>query len=200
MNLPVVNFQRCERVFHHRQAWVKLQLALCLLLLTILQLYHLPPPLPPPGSSSSCLFTRCQPLDASCCTVLLYYSRYCTVRLKTFSLGFPGGPVVGNLPASAGDTGSSPGPGRSHMSWSNCVPQLPRAALHNCWACALEPVSHNYWARTPQLGRPVCLEPVLRNRRGHRNERPVHCNDEWTPLTATRESPRAATETQRSKK
>ena len=33
--------------------------------------------------------------------------------------GFPGGAVVENLPASAGDTGSSPGPGRSHMPWSN---------------------------------------------------------------------------------
>ncbi|KAJ8776637.1 hypothetical protein J1605_015226 [Eschrichtius robustus] len=41
----------------------------------ILQLYHLPPPLPPPVSNSSCLFTRCQPLYASCCTVLLYFSR-----------------------------------------------------------------------------------------------------------------------------
>ena len=29
--------------------------------------------------------------------------------------GFPGGPVVKNLPASAGDTGLIPGPGRSHM-------------------------------------------------------------------------------------
>ena len=50
----------------------------------ILQLYHLPPPLPPPVSNSSCLFTQCQPLDASCCTVLLYFSRDCTVRLKMF--------------------------------------------------------------------------------------------------------------------
>ena len=29
--------------------------------------------------------------------------------------GFPGGAVVKNLPANAGDTGWSPGPGRSHM-------------------------------------------------------------------------------------
>ena len=29
--------------------------------------------------------------------------------------GFPGGAVVNNLPANAGDMGSSPGPGRSHM-------------------------------------------------------------------------------------
>ena len=33
--------------------------------------------------------------------------------------GFPGGPVVENLPANAGDTGSSPGLGRSHMPRSN---------------------------------------------------------------------------------
>ena len=34
-------------------------------------------------------------------------------------LGFPGGAVVDNLPANAGDTGSSPGLGRSHMPRSN---------------------------------------------------------------------------------
>ena len=33
--------------------------------------------------------------------------------------GFPGGAVVENLPANAGDTGSSPGLGGSHMLWSN---------------------------------------------------------------------------------
>ena len=33
--------------------------------------------------------------------------------------GFPGGAVVENLPANAGDTGSSPGLGRSHMPQSN---------------------------------------------------------------------------------
>ena len=32
---------------------------------------------------------------------------------------FPGGSVVKNLPANAGDMGSSPGLGRSHMPWSN---------------------------------------------------------------------------------
>ena len=34
-------------------------------------------------------------------------------------LGFPGGAVVKNLPDNAGDTGSSPGPGRSHVPRSN---------------------------------------------------------------------------------
>ena len=32
---------------------------------------------------------------------------------------FPGGTVVKNSPANAGDTGLSPGPGRSHMPRSN---------------------------------------------------------------------------------
>ena len=31
----------------------------------------------------------------------------------------PGGSVVENRPASAGDVGSIPGPGRSHMLWSS---------------------------------------------------------------------------------
>ena len=34
-------------------------------------------------------------------------------------MGFPGGAVVESLPASAGDTGSSPGLGGSHMPRSN---------------------------------------------------------------------------------
>ena len=44
---------------------------------------------------------------------------------KSF-LGFPGGAVVENLPANAGDAGSSPGLGGSHMPWSNWArePQL----------------------------------------------------------------------------
>ena len=41
-------------------------------------------------------------------------------------MGFPGGAVVESLPADAGDTGSSPGLGGSHMPWSNWArePQL----------------------------------------------------------------------------
>ena len=35
------------------------------------------------------------------------------------SWDFPGGAVVKNPPANAGHTGSIPGPGRSHMPWSN---------------------------------------------------------------------------------
>ena len=39
--------------------------------------------------------------------------------LKAKREDFPGGPVVKSPPANAGDMGSSPGLGRSHMPWSN---------------------------------------------------------------------------------
>ena len=87
--------------------------------------------------------------------------------------GFPGGAVVENLPANAGDTGSSPGLGRSHMPRSN-------------------------WAREPQITEPVRLEPVLRNKRGRDSERPVQGDEEWSPLATTRESPHTETKTQHS--
>ena len=84
--------------------------------------------------------------------------------------GFPGGAVVGSLPANAGDTGSSPGLGRSHMPQSN-------------------------WAREPQL-----LSLRVHNRRGRDSERPVHCDEEWPSLATTRESPRTETKAQHSHK
>ena len=40
-------------------------------------------------------------------------------KLGEVTLDFPGGAVVKNPPANAGDTGLSPGPGRSHMPRSN---------------------------------------------------------------------------------
>ena len=43
----------------------------------------------------------------------------CGMLVKNIFWGFPGGEVVENLPAHAGDTGSSPGLGRSHMPRSN---------------------------------------------------------------------------------
>ena len=49
---------------------------------------------------------------------------------------------------------------------------------HNYWACALESASRNYWVRVPQLLKPTRLEPVLHNKRSHRNEKPTHCNEE----------------------
>ena len=100
--------------------------------------------------------------------------------LKDTELGFPGGAVVESLPASAGDTGSSPGLGRSHVPWSG-------------------------WAREPQLLRatiaePVRLQPVLRGERGRDGDKPAH-RDEECPLLATAgEGPRAEAKTQHSHK
>ena len=49
---------------------------------------------------------------------------------------------------------------------------------HKYWACALEPTSHNCWAHVPQLLKPAHLEPVLRNKRSHHNEKPAHRSEE----------------------
>ena len=40
-------------------------------------------------------------------------------NMYIYTRGFPGGAVVKNPPDNAGDMGSSPGPGRSHMPRSN---------------------------------------------------------------------------------
>ena len=60
--------------------------------------------------------------------------------------GFPGGPLVKNLPANAGDTGSILGPGRYHM---------PRAS---------KPVCH-YWAHAAQRRSHHSEKPVYLNER-----------------------------------
>ena len=56
--------------------------------------------------------------EVSCIPIFLSF--------KNHKWDFPGGTVVKNLPANAGNMGSSPGPGRSHMPQNNyaCEPQL----------------------------------------------------------------------------
>ena len=74
-----------------------------------------------------------------------------TSRLKwNQAQGFPGGTVVKNPPANAGDTGSSPGLGRSHMPRSNWArePQL------------LSPRATTTEARTPRAPAPQQAKPV----------------------------------------
>ena len=77
--------------------------------------------------------------------------------IKTFNnitpRDFPGGAVDKNLPANAGDMGLIPGPGRSCMWKGNLT-------------------------YAPQILEPVCLEPVLGNKRSHDNEKPKHSNEE----------------------
>ena len=84
---------------------------------------------------------------------------------KSINENFPGDAVVKNPPANAGDTGSSPAQGRSHMPRSN-------------QARAPQPLSLNSRACEPQLLKPTRLEPVLHNKRSHRDEKPVHRNEE----------------------
>ena len=88
--------------------------------------------------------------------------------------GFPGGAVAENLPANAGDMGSSSGLGRSHMPRSN-------------------------WAREPQL-LSLRVWSLCSAARGRDSERPAHRDEEWPPLAASRESPRTETKTQHSQK
>ena len=66
-------------------------------------------------------------------------------------MGFPGGAVVKNLPANAGDTGSSPGPGGSHMSWSSWVraPQLLSLCSRACKPQLLSPQATTTEAHAP---------------------------------------------------
>ena len=54
-------------------------------------------------------------------TAFISDSVYSSVKIKDLDtiLDFPGGAVVRTLPANAGDTGSSPGLGRSHIPRSN---------------------------------------------------------------------------------
>ena len=57
---------------------------------------------------------------------LIYLTDSLRLVYRNGTRGFPGGAVVRSLPANAGDTGSSPGLGESHMPQSNWArePQL----------------------------------------------------------------------------
>ena len=57
-------------------------------------------------------------------------------HIKRINQGFPGGAVVENLPANEGDTGSSPGLGRSHMPWSGWAREPQLLSLHVWSLCS----------------------------------------------------------------
>ena len=94
---------------------------------------------------------------------MMVHDRLCRAKRNHFSHtpadeDFPGGPVVKNPPANAGDKGLIPGPGRFHM-------------LRDNKACASQLLSQH--PRTCEL-KPVCLQPVLSNKRSHFNEKSVY--------------------------
>ena len=108
------------------------------------------------------------------------------------------------------------GKNRGNKTIKSIVSKFPITGLpcwHSGWESACQCRGHGFkpwFGKIPhtveQLGpwatitEPVRLEPVLRNKRGHDGERPVHRDEEWPPLAATRESPRTETKTQDSHK
>ena len=74
---------------------------------------------------------------------------------------FPGGAVVKNLLANAGDTGSNPGPGRSHMPRSNWAhaPQLLSLCSRAHEPQLLSPHATTTEARTPGARAPEQEKP-----------------------------------------
>ena len=91
---------------------------------------------------------------------------------------FPGGSVNKNSPADTGNTDL-----------------IPSKTPH-----ALEPLSPCTTATGPVVLQLLksSLQPVLPNKRSHRSEKPAYHSKEECLLTATRESPLAATKTRHS--
>ena len=81
--------------------------------------------------------------------------------------------MVEGLPANAGDTGSSPGLGGSHV---------PRSS----------------WAREPRLLNLRVWSLCSATREAAIVGGPAHRDEEWPPLAAAGEGPRAGTKTQHS--
>ena len=81
---------------------------------------------------------------------------------KLSGRGFPGGAVVKNPPANAGDTGSSPGAGRSHMPLQSSEARAPQLLSLRSTACEPQLLSprattseaHVPRARAPQQEKP----------------------------------------------
>ena len=81
--------------------------------------------------------------------------------------------------------------GQNVYGWTSLVAQWLRIRLpmQGTWVWSLvredptcseatKPVCHKYWACMLQLLKPARLEPVLRNKRNHHNEKPMHHNEE----------------------
>ena len=103
---------------------------------------------------------------------LLVYSQSCATittpirehfqHLRKKPWGFPGGSVVKNLPANAGDTGSNPGPGRFHMLQSNEAHVLQLRSLRSraCKPQLLSPHATTTEACVPRACAPQQERPL----------------------------------------
>ena len=79
--------------------------------------------------------------------------RNAPLKVRDQQRDFPGGPVISNTSANAGDKGSILGTRGSQMTHSN-------------------------WANVPQTTATTHLEPMLHNKRSHHNEKPLHFKKE----------------------
>ena len=89
---------------------------------------------------------------------------------KTHSEHFPGGSVVENPPANAGDTRVP-----SLIQKDSTCHGATKPVHHNYWVCALESGSHNYWTHVLQLLKPEHPRP-----HAWKQEK----SSQWDPCTA----------------
>ena len=77
--------------------------------------------------------------------------------------------MVKNPPANAGEMATNPSLGRSHMQWNNKTHMTQLLRLRS---------------RAPEATntKPANLEPMLRNKKSHRNEKPLHHKEEYPSL------------------
>ena len=94
---------------------------------------------------------------------MIYQNSLSSLLSKLIEQGFPGGPVIKNLPCNAGKTGFIPGPRRSHMLRSSYA----RAQLLS--PQALEPMLYNkrspHTATMSSLGSPQPEKSCVQQRR-----------------------------------
>ena len=112
-------------------------------------------------SSASCIISTCDN-EASHKAVFNTFSLLVMIFLyKNYFGDFPGGTVVKDPPANAGDTGST------LVHEDPTCRGATKPVCHNYWACTLEPMSHNYWsprvttteARVPRAHAPQQEKP-----------------------------------------
>ena len=75
---------------------------------------------------------------------------YLSFNVKSLLRGLPGGSVVQNAPANAGDIV------RLLMQKDPTCCRATKFVLYSYWASALEPRSHDYWDQVPWLRKSAC--------------------------------------------
>ena len=128
---------------------------------------------------------HCHPHWFAMAMVTLSFLHFLLSGLKKAQLGFPGGAVVENLPANAGDTGSSPGLGGSHMPRSNWA-RAPQLLSLRVWSLCSTPreaatvrgprTAMKSGPRSPQLEK-----ALAQKRRSEERRVGKECRSRWSP-------------------